>query len=206
MKIIFARHGESQANILNMISNRKLPHALTPKGREESLSLAERFKDSPIKKIYTSPVSRAVETGDIIARHLGIEPQVVDALREFDCGIMEGHSDKEAWRSWEEIFDTWLIHQRYDQCIEGGESFNDVRQRFVPFIEGLISEYADTQTQILCISHGGIYSIMLPLVMKNVTQAMISRYGFAYTSTIVAEEIDHKLVCTAWNDHSILDN
>ncbi len=205
MKIIFARHGESQANILHTISNRELPHSLTSEGRKQAVSLADRLKIFPIAIIYTSPVPRAVETGRIIAERLGIEVMEADALREFDCGVIEGRSDEAAWRQWKELFDAWQIYHCYEQHIEGGESFLEVKQRFVPFIERLINEYASTPAEILCISHGGLYSTMLPLVLQNVNQALITNYGFDYTSCIVAEQVKTGLICTKWNEHSLID-
>ncbi len=204
MKIIFARHGESQANTLHIISNRKLPHGLTSKGREQAATLADRLKKFPITKIYASPVPRAIETGHIIAQRLDIELMVVDALREYDCGIIEGHADEAAWKEWQELFDAWTIYHHYAQRIEGGENFNEVKRRFIAFTEGLIEEYAESPDVILCISHAGIYSIMLPLVLQNVDEDMISKYSLGYTSIIVAEPIKSGLVCKQWNEHSFV--
>jgi broad specificity phosphatase PhoE len=204
MKIIFARHGESQANTLHIISNRKLPHGLTSKGREQAAILVNRLQENQINLIYTSPIPRAVETGDIIAASFGAEIKVVDALREYDCGIIEGHSDEAAWQDWQELFGAWTIYHHFAQQIEGGESYHEVKQRFLTFIEGVIKEYAESPAVILCISHAGIYSIMLPLVLQNVDHDMISKYGIGYTSLIVAEQVKSGLVCTQWNEHLLL--
>ncbi len=204
MKIIFARHGESQANTLHIISNRNQPHGLTSKGREQAADLANRLQENHINLIYTSPILRAVETGNIIAARFGVELTVVDALREYDCGIIEGHSDEAAWEEWQELFDAWTIYHQYAQRIEGGESYYEVKHRFMSFIEGLIKEHAESPAVILCISHAGIYSIMLPLVLQNVDRDMISKYSLGYTSILVAEQIKSGLVCTQWNEHFLL--
>lgn len=203
MRIIFTRHGESLANITHTISNRNLPHTLTSNGRAQAVFLAERLQSIPIREIYTSPVLRAIETSSIIGERLGIEPIVEDGLREFDCGILEGHSDDAAWQQWEELIDAWIIHHRYDHSIEGGESFCEVQNRFVPFIQKLESEFGDSHQNLLCISHGGIYSIMLPLVLRNVDQALITKYGFAYTCILIAEYMRDQLLCIEWDGHPI---
>lgn len=204
MKIIFARHGESQANTLHIISNRKLPHGLTTKGREQAAILANRLQENQINLIFTSSIPRAVETGDIIAASFGAEIKVVDALREYDCGIIEGHSDEAAWQKWQKLFDAWTIYHHYEHRIEGGESYYEVKHRFMTFMEGLIKEYTESPAVILCISHAGIYSIMLPVVLQNVNHDMISKYGLGYTSFIVAEQAKSGLVCTQWNEHFLL--
>jgi len=113
VKIYFIRHGESQANILRQISNRGLVHPLTRKGREQAVALADKLRDRAITRIYSSPVLRAIETSILVADRLGVEYEVTDALREFDCGIAEGRTDEEAWGMWQSAVDNWLLHQRW---------------------------------------------------------------------------------------------
>jgi len=179
MKIYFARHGESQANILHEISNRGLRHGLTPRGREQAAELARRLEGVAIARIYSSPLLRAIETSVILANHLSLEYEVVDALREYDCGLAEGRADAGAWQLWQELFDAWTIHGRYEQRIEGGESFMDVQARFVPFIEGLRAQHAATGAGIVCVGHGGLYRMMLPLVLPA-AEASAGWPGFDY--------------------------
>lgn len=203
MRIYFARHGESQANLLHEISNRGLRHGLTPKGRRQAQALAERLQEIPITRIYSSPILRAIETSFILAHQLGVEYEVTDALREYDCGILEGHSDTNAWQGWQELFDAWVIRHEWERRIEGGECFHDIRRRFEPFIKGLVKGYEATSANIVCVAHGGVYWMMLPLVLKNVDTALIRRYGFEYTACIVAEWRSPGLVCIEWNGQGI---
>ena len=200
MKITFTRHGESQANLLREISNRGLKHPLTPLGRQQAAALADMLHDQAITRIYISPVLRAIETGIILAGRLGVEYEVVEALREYDVGVLEGRSDPDAWQAWQELFDAWRLRQRWQQRTEGGESFYEVRQRFVPFIDHLIAQYGQSAAHLVCVGHGGLYSMMLPLVLVNLDQAQITRLGgFAYTSCITSELTPRGLVCTTWN-------
>jgi broad specificity phosphatase PhoE len=203
MKIYFARHGESQANILHQISNRSQPHGLTLKGKEEALRLATRLCSAAVSQIYSSPVQRAVETSTIVASRLGIRYEITDALREFDCGIAEGRSDEGAWRLWHAVFDAWLVDQRYEQRIEGGESFQQIRDRFVPFVEQLVTRYGDTPKEILCIAHAGLYWMMLPQVLRNVNYELIASRGLNYTTCIVTELYPSGLYCIDWNGLSM---
>ena len=147
MNIYFSRHGESQANILHQISNRGLSTA-DAQGPEQAEALAASCGGG-ITRIYTSPLLRAIETSVIVAKRLGVAYEVTDALREFDCGIAEGRADEAAWQMWHEVYEDWTLHRRWDQRIEDGESFYDVRDRFVPFIEGLVAQYGDTDA-IFC--------------------------------------------------------
>ncbi len=198
MKIYFTRHGESQANILHQISNRGLVHPLTRKGREQAVALADRLQDHAITRICSSPILRAIETSIIVANRLDVEYEVTDALREYDCGIAEGRSDAAAWQMWQTLFDDWVVHQRWERRIEGGESFYDIRDRFLSFIDGLVSEYGGTDANLLCVAHGGVYWMMLPLVLSNVDNDLMSQHGFGHTTCVVAELRPPGLRCMEW--------
>ena len=201
MRILFARHGESQANILHEISNRGLRHPLTQKGREQAAVLAHKLQEESVTRIYSSPVLRAIETSVILANHLCVEYDVTEALREYDLGELEGRRDDQTWESWKQLFDAWAIHRRWEQHVPGGETFYDVQKRFVPFIEGLIERYKRTDATLLCIGHGGLYWMMLPLVLKNVNFSFIQRHGaFPYASWVTAELKQGRLFCVRWNE------
>src|ERR1051325_1254471 len=137
MKLYFARHGQSEANTRHIISNREDWLGLTSLGREQAKILAENLRDVSIEAIFCSPVFRARETADILAASFGTPCQITEALREYDCGFLENKFDEESWRYHREYFESWTIHQNYSNKPEGGESFEDIRRRFVPFIEDL---------------------------------------------------------------------
>jgi broad specificity phosphatase PhoE len=202
MKLFFVRHGESQANILHEISNRGLVHGLTRRGREQALALVDQLQGCPITRLYSSPLLRAVETSVILAAWLDLDYEVVDALREYDCGILEGRSDEAAWQMWRELFDDWDAHRCWERRIESGESFHDIRARFVPFIERLIRQYGDTDDSLLCVSHGGLYRMMLPQVVRNINHELMSTHGFDYMTCVVVELTPAGLICVEWSGGS----
>ena len=203
MRIYFTRHGESQANILRQISNRGLVHPLTRKGREQAVALADKLQDCAITRIYSSPMLRAIETSIIVANRLGVAYEVMDALREYDCGIAESRADEAGWQMWQAVFDDWSEHKRWERRIEGGESFYDIRDRFVPFIDGLVSQYSDTDAHLLCVAHGGILWMMLPLVLSNVDNDLMAKHGFGHTTCIVSELRPDGLRCVEWDGAKI---
>ncbi|HEU0293377.1 MAG TPA: histidine phosphatase family protein, partial [Anaerolineales bacterium] len=92
MKLYFVRHGESEANILHVISNRESSFGLTSLGKQQAQTLAEKLKDVHITAIFSSPILRARETADILSKSFHLNYQVTEALREYDCGILEEKS------------------------------------------------------------------------------------------------------------------
>lgn len=200
MQITFTRHGESQANRLREFSNKGLKHPLTPAGRAQAAALADRLQDQQVTHIYSSPLLRALETAIILAGRLGVEYEVVEALREYDVGVLEGRADPQSWQLWKEMAEAWLANQRLEQRIEGGENYYEIKRRFVPFIEKLVREFGQSQAHLVCVGHGGLYRLMLPLVLVNVNQAYISSQGgFDYAACITSELAPDGLVCASWS-------
>jgi broad specificity phosphatase PhoE len=200
MKVLFARHGESQANILHEISNRELKHPLTKRGREQALMLAEKLRNQSISRIYSSPVLRAIKTTVILALRLDVDYEVTETLREYDLGELEGKADEKTWQFWQELFDAWTKDRHWERRAPGGENFHHVKNRFVPFIEGLIRQYQETEANLLCIGHGGLYWIMLPLVLTNIdTEFILNHRSFEFASLIISELRSDGLVCLEWN-------
>jgi broad specificity phosphatase PhoE len=78
-----------------------------------------------------------------------------------------------------------------------------MRDRFIPFIESLVSEYGHTHERILCVSHGGLLLMMLPLVLCNLSHAAMAGHRFENTSCIVAELCPDGLVAVEWDGRLI---
>lgn len=188
MRILFTRHGESTANIQQVIANRGLAHPLTLWGRQQALELAEKLAGQPIACIYSSPLLRAVETSVLLAQRLQVDYEVVDALREYDCGEIEGRSDDASWQRWRELLDAWMVRGEHGRRLIGGESYDDIRARFLPFFDELGQTHAGTDATILCVAHGGLYLTMLPLLLGNLSWQMLEQHGFRNTGFLVAEQ------------------
>jgi broad specificity phosphatase PhoE len=195
MKLCFARHGESEANVLKVISNRGSRHGLTEKGRRQAAELASNLKGSGATRIYSSPLLRALQTAEIVSSALGVDYGVTDALREFDCGIVEGRSDPESWDLHRQVMEAWLQHGELDARIEQGESFRDIQNRFVPFIESFLEEQDEADACIL-VGHGGLYLCMLPLILVNVSPA--AALPFPNAAYVLTELRSDGLVCLEW--------
>jgi probable phosphoglycerate mutase len=198
VKIYFTRHGESEANLLREHSNRGFRHPLTPKGREQAAALARSLEGIAVTRLFTSPIMRAVQTAEILSNTLGVPYEITDALREYDCGILEGRADEAAWALHMAVFDAWVHHQDWERRIEGGESFIEIRDRFVPFIEWLIAEYGESAANIVLVGHGGLYRCILPLVLVNTDFEFALNQPMGYTARIIAEAKPEGLTWISW--------
>jgi broad specificity phosphatase PhoE len=197
MRLYFVRHGESEANTQQVISNRESPFGLTSRGQKQANALAEKLKDIPITAIYSSPVLRARETAKMVSQTFHIQVQITEALREYDCGILEEKSDEEAWKLHREIAEDWTLNHNYLRKPEGGESFLDIQNRFLPFIESL--KYSSDK-HVLLIGHGGLFHLMLPLSLTNIDNHFVKSYGLGHTDCVIAELKSDEFVCKQWGE------
>lgn len=200
MKLYFVRHGESLANVTNELSIRNhARHPLTEKGRAQAEAMSEQLRAIPFQALYASPFLRAQQTAEILNEPHGLAIQTVAALSEHDAGDLDGRADQEAWNAYLKLYEEWLIKQDPDARRAGGESFNDMRARFVPFISDLIEKNGHTGANILLVGHVGIFMSMLPLVLANVDFAFTRHHILGNAALVVAEERAGALVCLSWD-------
>lgn len=203
MRLYFVRHGESDANVLRVFANRPGVHRLTEQGRRQAEALAESLTGTPFAAIYCSPILRAVQTAEIIAQRLALPYQIDDALREYDVGALEGQSDAASWAQYQAGFAAWMAGENWDCGIAGGESYEAIRARFLPFIRRLEAVYQDTDHNLLLIGHGGILSCMLPLLLANIDHAFCRTSRIPNTGYIMAELRGDRWIGMTWCEKAL---
>jgi broad specificity phosphatase PhoE len=124
---------------------------LNETGKLEAQQLAERFRGVALQAIYSSPLERAVETAETIARTMNLEVNKNPAFDEIDFGEWTGKtfdtlSADEHWRQFNKI--------RSMTTIPGGESFLEVQARVVTELERLASQHNNAQVAI--VSHADV--------------------------------------------------
>ena len=200
MRLYFARHGQSEANTQHIISNRDDRLGLTSLGKEQAITLAAKLRDAPIRHIFCSPIFRARQTADILSETFDIPYHMTEALREYDCGILEDQSDEESWKLHRQYFEDWTLRRAYTSKPEGGECFLDIQKRFVPFIENLRSNNLYKDTDILMIGHGGLFLLMLPLLLSNVDHSFAVSHGIRNAEYVFAEQRQNGWICLQWGN------
>lgn len=198
MKLYFVRHGESTANVEWIFSNTGFKHPLIQKGVTQAHTLSCSLSGLKVKRIYTSPVLRAVQTADVLVKGLDAPLQTVEALREWDVGVYEGTSDPEGWVLHSQVQDQWFNHQEYGARMPGGESFDDIQARFIPFLQELVVKEKGMGRNFILVGHGGLYMAMLPVIFKNVDFALSQELGFPNTGYALGESRTDGLHCISW--------
>ena len=133
--------------------------ALTERGREQIAAVALLFRGVPLDRIYASPLSRAHETAQIIAREKGLDVVLSPDLREITPSdeMLAGKSTAAIFQEVQRFFKSPTTS--WDEPYLGGESFRQVQERGVRFLDSLLSQ-ADWQT-VLVVAHGGINNALI---------------------------------------------
>src|SRR5262249_46638794 len=82
-ELLLVRHGEQELP-LNLAVGDALDAPLSEQGQRQAAAVGARLADHEIHAVYSSPLQRALRTGEAIATPHGLVPVTVDALREFD--------------------------------------------------------------------------------------------------------------------------
>lgn len=196
MRLYFVRHGESEANLTQTFANWTVGHPLTETGAGQARALAERLRDEGITDLYSSPVLRARQTAEILSARLACPSQVTHSLREFDVGRFEGTSDPEGWREYADVVRAWAAGD-VQRRVDHGESMEDMRLRFVPFV-GELLDRGQPEDRVVLVSHGGLYRAMLPLVLSNVSSGFALANVLENTACVIGEVRDGELACVDW--------
>ncbi len=202
LTVYFARHGESEANVLNVFSNRGVKHPLTNKGYQQGKTLAEALAKDKIEAIYSSPITRAIQTADIIALATNQVVRLAPEIREYDVGVYEDTGSEQGWKIFDEVQEAWNRGQP-EAKMDGGESLSDQKGRFLPFMSRLLAQHGPTGGAIVLVAHSGIYRNMLPLVFDNIDMKFSMANKLANASYAKGELRDGRLHCVEWNGKAI---
>lgn len=148
IRILFTRHGQTDWNLQMKIQGHiEIP--LNETGRRQAEEAHDKLLDTPIDLIFSSPLSRAKETAEIIRGNRNIPILIDEDLKEEFYGDMEGQSrlDNSAY-----LKQSTSYFKRYPH----GESYFDVYHRVARFFEKLKREYDGKVKTILIVAHGGM--------------------------------------------------
>jgi probable phosphoglycerate mutase len=148
--IILIRHAQSEHHVTGMTGG-WTDTDLTEVGRRQARGLASRLKQEIATlpfRLYCSDLKRALQTADIIGRAIGVTPDPVPELREFNNGIAASMSEEEAKQYARELTSPALDWQPYPEA----ETWRQFHSRVSACMDRLVS---DQEELLLLVTHGG---------------------------------------------------
>lgn len=157
-KYFLMRHGEAAHNkegIANSDASKVVP--LTIEGCQQAHTAAQTLLGKGIERIYASPLPRSRETAEKIAEKLGFDSSSIvydERLREFGFGDLEGKPIGE--------FMAYRDAYPYNHPVPGGESYQQVKNRFGSFLYELEGKHENES--ILIVTHGAGFEALEAVV------------------------------------------
>lgn len=93
MLFYFVRHGQTEANKLEVLAGAGLDYPLTEEGHRQAAALAEVLHTHvphPLHRIVVSNMRRARQTAEYLAKRLNLEIELYPDFREWHLGEWEG--------------------------------------------------------------------------------------------------------------------
>jgi broad specificity phosphatase PhoE len=147
------RHGQTDWNIdLRLQGSTDIP--LNDTGRAQALQAASVLNRDDWDVIIASPLSRAKDTADIVAKELGMNVVIVPELIERSFGVAEGLDHA----SWRKMYESHAV-------IEGLESLEDLRARTILLLDLIANDYAGER--VLAVSHGAFIRKVLTIISNG---------------------------------------
>jgi broad specificity phosphatase PhoE len=152
-KLIFVRHGETDANrerIFAISDDIPLNETGRRQAYESATRIAKRFCP---QRVLSSYFLRARQSAEIIAKELELPLGIFDGIHERDLGCLKGEP-------YEKELELAEQDPEYDSSRKwlwrplGGESFEDVRLRVGDALEALRQQYGGEE--VVVVTHGGV--------------------------------------------------
>jgi len=176
------RHGETNSNRQGLALGRA-DVSLNETGRRQAELLAVALSSQPIVAVYSSPLSRTLDTARPIASAHGLTVEIDSRLIEMDIGELDGLAFSEVRERYPGLLEAWVSEGGPARAMPGGERLIDVQARAsdaVSSLAGLHSEQA-----ICAVTHNFvILSLLADILGINLAGLRRLRNAVAGVTTI----------------------
>ena len=160
--IYLVRHGQTAWNREEIFRGRTdVP--LDETGLKQAELAGEYFKGMEVAAIYSSPLSRALQTAQKIAQSNDLKVQPLLGIIDMSFGNWEGRPHQEIREKDSKTYRQW-VEEPHLVRLPGGESLDDVRVRAMAALEEVIRNHPG-KTLVL-VSHRVICKVLICAILN----------------------------------------
>lgn len=158
--VYYVRHGHAENNDVGIFpDDENYQYKLTEKGLEQVKEIADFLSPSKAEAIFTSPVYRAKETAEIIARNLSLKVFEDYRLKEVELGTLKNRPVKEIFQN-----DPNWYYEYFEEGYKYGlEKYSKIRERMLDFVKEKMEQ---GYSKIIAVSHLEPIRAMVTLTLK----------------------------------------
>lgn len=161
-RLFLVRHGDTIDEETKKVFKGSMDIPLSEKGRARLQKASQFLARFNFDHIYTSGLSRCIESGKIIAEPHNIKTEIAEAFNEIHFGIWEGRSFEEIDEENPTEFRRWVKNPDIHTPPQG-ESLADAQQRSVDIFNEIISRHRGQNTVI--VAHAGILRLIFASIL-----------------------------------------
>ena len=185
LRIYLTRHGETEWNKTGLLQG-NTDVRLSAEGIHQAQLLAKYLLLHKFDVIYSSDLSRAVETAEILAEKFNLSVRTTPHLRETNFGDWEGKSIKELAEAHPKSFGRFFTAP--ERCHPpNGETFLESQARVMNVLREIINVH-DNQN-VLIVAHGAVNRLIIGAALDMPIHKMwaISQFNTALNILRVAD-------------------
>jgi broad specificity phosphatase PhoE len=200
-RLVLLRHGQSYANVERRLDTRPPGAALTPLGRDQARAFVtfSRGPERPTMLAH-SVATRASQTAAVIGAELDLPAHELAGIHEVQVGELENRSDDDAIAEFNAIYERWH-HGELDVPLPGGETGDEVLDRYVPVLTDLRMRYLDDDNwngDIVVVSHGAAIRLASAVLAGVDGNFALDNHLDNAESTVLAPITDGRWSCLRW--------
>ncbi len=168
LRLVLARHGQTDSNVLRALDSRPPGAPLNDLGHAQAAALGGRLAGDPVTAVYASRAIRAQQTAAPIALAHDLPVTVRDGVQELFCGDLEGRSDVASREQFDLTYNAWWLGD-LDAHLPGGESAHELRDRFLPVVEQITTGATGS---VVLVSHGAAIRLAAAALLGDTAETM----------------------------------
>jgi broad specificity phosphatase PhoE len=182
LRLIVLRHGETDWNLAGRYQG-CIDTGLSSEGRAQAAAVAGALSGRRLAAVYSSPLTRARETAEAIARPHGLAVHTEEAFNEICHGVWEGLMVEEVQARFPDLYAEWRATTHV--TMPGGENLAQVSDRVLGQLRRLQTLH-DGETVCL-VSH----DVPVRLLILEALGLPLDRFWSIYLSATGLSEIEY---------------
>ncbi|HVN95672.1 MAG TPA: histidine phosphatase family protein [Syntrophorhabdaceae bacterium] len=162
-RVFLVRHGETLDEETGKVYKGTIDIPLSRKGIERIEKVADYLAPYPLAALYTSALSRCIESASIIGRPHKLSAHIDERFNELHFGKWEGLSFHEIEKTYPVLFPLWL-KDPVSNTPPGGEALLDAQKRATKAFEEIVDRHKGGSIAIVC--HAGILKIIISTLLN----------------------------------------
>ncbi|MGI5122728.1 histidine phosphatase family protein [Marinactinospora thermotolerans] len=183
MRLSILRHGQTPSNVIGLLDTAAPGPGLTPLGERQAEAVPAVLRDRRIDAIVVSSLVRTRLTAAPLAGELGLEPVVLEGVREVEAGDLEMAGDPAAHQTYLDTVFAWA-RGHVERRMPGGFDGRAFLGRFDHAMEQIAAHGWD---EVVVVSHGAAIRSWASARVAGVDVAEVERTPLANTGMVEIE-------------------